>query len=79
MDDVESIVKTAINSVNTSSIFKNTYGSLCDTDNEKRYVLLNYNHIRWLSFDTSVQRLCELYDQVITSLFYTALHPRRQF
>jgi hypothetical protein len=68
MDDLESIVKTAINSINTSSILKNNYGSLCDTANEKRDVLLNYNRIRWLSFDTSVQRLCELYDQVITAL-----------
>jgi hypothetical protein len=31
-------------------------------------VLLNCNHIRWLSFDLSVQHLCELYDQVITTL-----------
>jgi hypothetical protein len=68
MDDVESVVKKAINSVNTSSIFKNNICSLCDTANEKRDVLLNCNHIRWLSFDLSVQCLCELYDQVITTL-----------
>jgi hypothetical protein len=68
MDDVESIVKKAINSINISSILKNNFGSLCDTANEKHDVLLNYNHIRWLSFNTSAQRLCELYDQVITTL-----------
>jgi hypothetical protein len=60
MDDVESTVKKAINSINTSSILKNNFGSLCGTANEKHDVLLNYNHIRWLSFDLSVQRLCEL-------------------
>jgi hypothetical protein len=65
MDDVESIVKKAINSVNTSSILKSNFGSLCDTANEKHDVLLNYNHVRWLSFDLSMQRLCELYYQVI--------------
>jgi hypothetical protein len=68
MDDVESIAKKAINSINTSSILKNNFGSLCDTANETHDVLLNYNHIRRLSFDTSVQRLCELYDQVIITL-----------
>jgi hypothetical protein len=68
MDDAESIVKKAINSINTSSIHKNNIGSLCDTANEKHDVLLNYNHIRWLSFDLSVQRLCELCDQVISNL-----------
>jgi hypothetical protein len=67
-DDAESIMKKAINSINTSSIHKNNIGSLCDTANEKHDVLLNYNHIRWLSFDLSVQHLCELYDQVITTL-----------
>jgi hypothetical protein len=67
MDDVKSIVKKAINSINTSSL-KNNVGSLCDTVNEKHDVLLNYNHFRWLSFDLSVQRLCELYDQIITTL-----------
>jgi hypothetical protein len=51
MDDVESVVKQAINSINTSSILKNNFCSLCDTANEKHDVLLNYNHIRWLSFD----------------------------
>jgi RNA processing factor Prp31 len=40
MDDVESIVKKAINSINTSSILKNNIGSLCDTANEKHDVLL---------------------------------------
>jgi hypothetical protein len=68
MDDVESIVKKAINSINSNSILKNNFGTLCDAANEKHDVLLNYNHIRWLSFDFSVQRLCELYDQVITTL-----------
>jgi hypothetical protein len=68
MDDVELLGKKAINSINTSSILKNNFGSLCDTANEKHDVLLNYNHIQWLSFDTSVQRLCELYDQVINTL-----------
>jgi hypothetical protein len=68
MDDIESMVKEAINSINTSSILKNNIGSLCDTANEKHDVLVNYNHIRWLSFDTSVQHICELYDQVITTL-----------
>jgi hypothetical protein len=68
MDDVESILKKALNSINTISIPKNNFGSLCDTANEKHDVLLNYNHIRWLSFDLSVQRLCELYDQIITTL-----------
>jgi hypothetical protein len=68
MEDVESIVKQAISSINTSSILKNNIGSLCDTANEKHDVLLNYNHVRWLSFDLSVQRLCDLYDQVITTL-----------
>jgi hypothetical protein len=68
MDDVESIVKKAIISINTSSILKNNFGSLCDTANEKHYVFRNYNHIRWLSFDLSVQRLCELCDQVTTTL-----------
>jgi hypothetical protein len=68
MDDIESIVKKAINSINSSSILKNNIGSLCDTANEKHNVLLNYNRFRWLSFDLSVQRLCELYDQVITTL-----------
>jgi hypothetical protein len=68
MDDVESIVKKAINSINISSILKNNVGSLCDAANEKHEVLLNYNHIRWLSFDTSAQRLCELCDQVTTTL-----------
>jgi hypothetical protein len=59
-DDVESIVRKAINSINTSSILKKNIVSLCDTANEKHDVLLNYNHIRWLSFDLSVQPLCEL-------------------
>jgi hypothetical protein len=68
MGDVESIVNKAINSINISSILKNNFGSLCGTANEKHDVLLNYNHIRWLSFDTSAQRLCELYDQVTTDL-----------
>jgi hypothetical protein len=68
MDDVESIVKKAINSINTSSILKNNFGSICDTANKKHDVLLNYNHFCWLSFDLSVQRLCELYDQIITTL-----------
>jgi hypothetical protein len=68
MDDVESIVKKTMISINTSSILKNNFGSLCDTANEKHDVLLNYNHIHWLCFDLSVQRLCELYDQVITTL-----------
>jgi hypothetical protein len=48
LDDVESIVKKAIISINTSSILKNSFGSLCDTANETHNVLLNYNHIRWL-------------------------------
>jgi hypothetical protein len=68
MDDVESIVKKAINSINTSCILENNFGSLCDTANEKHDVLLNYNHIRCLSFDLSVQRLCELCDLVTTTL-----------
>jgi hypothetical protein len=68
VDDVESIVNKAINLINTSSILKNNSGSLCDTANEKHNVLLDYSHIRWLSFGTSVQRLCEFYDQVITTL-----------
>jgi hypothetical protein len=68
MDDVDSIVKKAITSINTSSILENNFGSLCDTANENHDVLLNYNHIRWLSFDLSVQRLCEMYDQVTTTL-----------
>jgi hypothetical protein len=68
MDHVESVVKQAINSINSSSILKNNFGSLCDTANEKHDVLLNYNHIRWLSFNLSVQRLCELYDQVIITI-----------
>jgi hypothetical protein len=68
MDDVESIVKKTIISINTSSILKNNFGSLCDAVNEKHDVLLNYNHIHWLSFDLSVQRLCELYYQVIATL-----------
>jgi hypothetical protein len=68
MDNVESIVKKAMISINTSSILKNNFGSLCDTANEKHDVLLNNNYIRWLSFDLSVQRLCELYDQVKTTL-----------
>jgi hypothetical protein len=68
MDDVESIVKKSINSINTSSNLKNNFGSLSDTANEKHDVSLNYNHIRWLSFGTSMQRLCELYDEVITTL-----------
>jgi hypothetical protein len=38
MDDVESIVKKAINSINTSSILKNNFGSLCGTANEKHDV-----------------------------------------
>jgi hypothetical protein len=67
MDDIESIVKEAINSIKTRSILKNNTGSLCDTAKEKHDVLLNYNHIRWLSFNLSVQRLCELYDQVIST------------
>jgi hypothetical protein len=54
MDDVESRVNKAINSINTSSILKNNFGSLCDTANEIHDVLLNYNHIRRLSFDTNV-------------------------
>jgi hypothetical protein len=61
-------VKKAINSINIISILKNNFGSLCDTANEKHDVLLNYNHIRWLSFYLSMQRLCELYDQIITTL-----------
>jgi hypothetical protein len=68
IDDVETIVKKTINLINTSSILKNNSGSLCDTANKKHDVSLNYNHIRWLSFDTSMQRLCELYDQVTTTL-----------
>jgi hypothetical protein len=68
MDYVESIVKKAINSINNICIPKNNFGSLCDTANEKHDLLLNYNHIRWLSFGLSVQRLCELYDQIITTL-----------
>jgi hypothetical protein len=68
MDDVESIVKKAVISINISSILKNNTGSLCDTANGKHDVLLNYNHIHWLSFDLSVQRLCEFYDQVIITL-----------
>jgi hypothetical protein len=57
MDDAESIVKKAIISINTSSILKNNFHSLCDAANEKHDVLLNYNNIRCLSFDLSVQRL----------------------
>jgi hypothetical protein len=38
MDDVESIVKKAINSINSSSILKNNFGSLYDTANEKHDV-----------------------------------------
>jgi hypothetical protein len=68
MDDVESRVKKAINLINTISNLKNNFVSLCDTANEKHVVLLNYNHIRWLSFDTNVQPLCELYDQAKTTL-----------
>lgn len=29
---------------------------------------LNYNHVRWLSFDHSVTRLCELYDEFLHAL-----------
>jgi hypothetical protein len=41
MDDADSIVKKAINSINISNILKSIIGSLCDTVNEKHDVLLN--------------------------------------
>jgi hypothetical protein len=60
MDNVESVVKKAMISINTSSIFKNNVGSLCNTANEKHDVLLNYNHIRWLSFSVYVNCMFKL-------------------
>ncbi|XP_077287717.1 protein FAM200A-like [Arctopsyche grandis] len=37
-------------------------------NNEKHNILLNYNHIRLLSFDSRVQRICEFIDYVISVL-----------
>ncbi|XP_066943191.1 protein FAM200B-like [Macrobrachium rosenbergii] len=67
-DDVELLVRKVINVINTSSVLSNSFGSLCETNDEKHNVLLNYNHVRWLSFDHSVTRLCELYDEVLHAM-----------
>nr|XP_014352073.1 PREDICTED: SCAN domain-containing protein 3-like [Latimeria chalumnae] len=55
MDEVESIVKKSINAVNTSSINKGRFTALCKMDSETHKVLLNYNPVRWLSFNDSTK------------------------
>ncbi|XP_064101758.1 protein FAM200A-like [Macrobrachium nipponense] len=67
-DDVELLVRKVINVINTISVLSNSFESLCEINDEKHNVLLNYNHVRWLSFDHSVTRLCELYDEVLHAL-----------
>jgi hypothetical protein len=42
-------------------------------------VLLNYNHFRWLSFNLSLQRLCELYNKIITTLVLKYNDLAKQF
>lgn len=61
-------VRKVLNAINTSSKLSNMFRSICEINNEKHNVLLNYNHVRWLSFDSSVQRLCELNDYVVSAL-----------
>ena len=56
MEDVELTVRKVLNAINTSSKLSNMFRSICEINNEKHNVLLNYN-VRWLSFDRSVQRL----------------------
>uniref|UniRef100_H2ZRQ4 HAT C-terminal dimerisation domain-containing protein n=1 Tax=Latimeria chalumnae TaxID=7897 RepID=H2ZRQ4_LATCH len=68
VDEVESIVKKNINAVNTSSINKGRFAALCKMDSETHKVLLNYNPVRWLSFNDSVQRLFELWEELIEVL-----------
>uniref|UniRef100_H2ZVL6 HAT C-terminal dimerisation domain-containing protein n=1 Tax=Latimeria chalumnae TaxID=7897 RepID=H2ZVL6_LATCH len=66
MDEVESIVKKSINAVNTSSINKGRFAALYKMDSERHKVLLNYNPVRWLSFNDNVQRLFELREEFIS-------------
>nr|XP_014342846.1 PREDICTED: serine/threonine-protein kinase OSR1 [Latimeria chalumnae] len=68
VDEVESLVKKSISAVNTSSVNKLKFATLCETGSETHNVLLNYNPIRWLSFNNCVQRLFELREELIEVL-----------
>ncbi|MGH0170826.1 UNVERIFIED_CONTAM: hypothetical protein FKN15_059598 [Acipenser sinensis] len=63
LDEVES-EKNSINAVNTSSINKGRFATGSETHN----VLLNYNPVPWLSFNNSVQRLFELWEELVKVL-----------
>jgi hypothetical protein len=65
MEDVDLTVRKVLDAINTSSKFSNMFRSMCEINNEKHNVSLNYNHVRWIRFNSSVQRLCELNDWFI--------------
>uniref|UniRef100_H3ABZ3 HAT C-terminal dimerisation domain-containing protein n=1 Tax=Latimeria chalumnae TaxID=7897 RepID=H3ABZ3_LATCH len=73
MDEVESLVKKSINAVNISSVNKLKFAMLCEMGSGMHNMLLNYNPIRWLSFNNCVQRLFELQEELIEVL--TTISP----
>jgi hypothetical protein len=67
MEDTEPIVTNTVIAFNTGGIFRNRSGLLCDTNEEEHNVRLDYSGIRCMSFGRSVERLCGLYDSVLTT------------
>ncbi|XP_058862591.1 SCAN domain-containing protein 3 isoform X4 [Acipenser ruthenus] len=73
MNDIESVVKKVIYVINTGCVDKWRFSALWESQDESQNVLLNYNAVHWISFNDNVQRLFEIWEDLIQVL--TAVSP----